>query len=466
MRQAIVLLSLMLFLAIPFAAYAAEQSPNISPEVQAEIDSIQQKIAREGLHWQAGYNKIMDMPLEERHALLTYKAPEEVERHYQKLNQLPPPLLTSTQSVFDWRLLGGVTPVKDQRQCGSCWAFAATGAFESAYLIAEGTVPDFSEQAVVSCDNASNGCNGGWTGSAYNLFATRGAVDESCMPYMADDNIPCTMDQCDVIAYLNNYSEIPNNVNAIKNMLTIGPVSTSFTVYDDFDAYQSGCYEHAGGDPTNHAVVIVGWDDNECNGQGAWIVKNSWGPGWGRLGGYFYIKYGSAAIGSDATLPIYNLSGMGELAYSPDSIIVEVMPGEQTSRVVSLSNIGDAELHYYIDGYSVSEQDSFGYYWRDSDDSDGPDYNWVDISSIGQVVDFYGYNNDGNSGQLDLGFDFNFYGNTYDQLNICTNGWLSFNNAFIVQWENAGIPNWDLPNNMAAVFYDNLIPVFQCSIIP
>jgi hypothetical protein len=86
-------------------------------------------------------------------------------------------------------MMDGVTPVQDQGDCGSCWAFAATAAFESAYLINTGQTMDFSEQALVSCDALSDGCEGGYTGNAYNHFAIVGAFDESCMPYRQVDTI-------------------------------------------------------------------------------------------------------------------------------------------------------------------------------------------------------------------------------------------------------------------------------------
>ena len=424
-------------------------------DVDKEIKAIQEKIDREGLGWEAGYNKIMDLPLEERHRMLGLVIPDSVKQIYDTLT-CRIPQLTTTEAVFDWRLLGGVTPVKDQGGCGSCWAFAATAGFESAYLISTGQEMDFSEQAIVSCDQNSDGCEGGWCGSAYDHFAYFGAVDETCMPYQADDSVPCTEDQCDVLAYLDGYQPLPNSVDAIKAYLAIGPVSTSYTVYDDFYAYQRGCYEHADTQPTNHAVLIVGWDDNECNGEGAWICKNSWGPGFGRLGGYFYIKYGSAAIGSASIIPYYNVDGVAEMNYSPDSYEIYLDYDYETSENLYISNVGDADLRYYIEPFSVTNQDAFGYSWKDSDAPDGPDYDWVDITHVGQVIDFGDMQNDGNSGQLDLGFDFEYYGETQTHINICTNGWASFSNMALLEWENRPIPDWYTPNNLLAAFFDNL----------
>ncbi|MCP4581565.1 MAG: T9SS type A sorting domain-containing protein [candidate division Zixibacteria bacterium] len=423
--------------------------------VEEEIAAIQKMIKDQGLGWEAGYNEIMEWSPEERQHLRGSVIPEDVKEMFRELDNQPSPMLLNTQPIFDWRLLGGTTPVQNQGGCGSCWAFAAAAGFESAYLIATGEVVDLSEQAIVSCENTSNGCNGGYSGAAYGFLSTTGAMYESCMPYVADD-IPCDIDDCEVIDYLEGYQPVPNDVNAIKNMLALGPLSTSFTAYDDFNSYQQGCYEHADTEPTNHAVLIVGWDDNECNGDGAWIVKNSWGSGWGRLGGYFYIKYGSAAFGSNTLLPMYHLEGVGELGYSPQSFELDIAPGIDEQRTLELYNYGGVDLRYYIDSHNISETDGFGYYWRDSNDSDGPTYNWIDITGIGEVVDFqYGLDN-GNSGQLEMGFDFDYYDNTYDALNICTNGWASFNSGTIIQWENEEIPSWNLPNNMLAAFFDDL----------
>lgn len=452
MKKTAIMLSVFSFLAFfCISVYAGEA------DVREEIEAIQKKIKQQGLSWEAGYNEIMDLPIEERRQRLGHILPDHVREMYKNL-EINPPLIANTQSVFDWRLMGGVTPVTNQGDCGSCWAFAASAGFESAYKIATGIELDISEQAVVSCEEHSDGCEGGWYGSAFNMFMAFGAVDESCMPYQADDTVPCIQDECDVLAVLQNYQPIPNNVEVIKSFLAIGPVTTTFTAYDDFQSYQRGCYYHADTEPTNHAVLIVGWDDNECNGNGAWIVKNSWGPGWGRLGGYFYIQYGAAAFGSSSIIPFYDYRGTGEAEYSPELYDLYILQGEQVTENLQISNVGDGELRYFINMYSVTDQDEFGYFYRDSDQPDGPTYNWVDISGIGTPVDFWGYNDDGNSGPLDLGFDFDFYGETDDQLSICTNGWAALNGAFILEWDNSPIPSFNQPNNMLAAFFDNLNP--------
>ncbi len=121
------------------------------------------------------------------------------------------------------------------------------------------------------------------------------------MPYQASDGVPCTQDQCQIVAKLKGWQYVENDVNAIKTALLTGPVYSGFSVWHDFDSYSSGCYQHTTSYYRGeHAIVIVGWDDNSCGtGQGAWICKNSWGANWGGLGGYFYIKWGDCGIGRE-----------------------------------------------------------------------------------------------------------------------------------------------------------------------
>ncbi len=389
--------------------------------------------------------------LKERMNYLGLKIPKAVQNSFKKLNKLHPPSVLLDDDSFDWRENGGVTPVKDQGWCGSCWDFAGTGAFESAVLIADGFVWDLSEQQVLSCNDDGAGCDGGWTASAYTVFAGYGAVEESCMPYQSDDTVPCTQEDCTPVAKLVDVINIPNNVNFIKNALLNGPLSTTYTVYNGFHYH---CYYHDDTDPTNHAVVIVGWDDNLCNG-GGWIVKNSWGSYWGD-GGYFYIGYNSSGIGQYTQLPIYENTLLPELSFNTDSLTFNIEPGDTVVDNIEIGNVGDGEMYYRLEASNPSDQDEFGYYWRDTSTPDGPDYNWVDISSTGEELDFSGSPDNGNSGPLDLGFDFNFYGETYDSINVCTNGWASFTESNSTQSNNSPIPNAATPNTLLAPFFTDL----------
>jgi len=129
----------------------------LKAEISEEVLEIQQKIKNEGLSWIAGQTSMMDLSIEERQMRLGLEIPDEVLARFEILNNQPPPQLLNTQEFFDWREFGVVTPVKDQGQCGSCWDFAATGAFESVYSLATGILPDFSEQQGLVCNNGG-GC--------------------------------------------------------------------------------------------------------------------------------------------------------------------------------------------------------------------------------------------------------------------------------------------------------------------
>jgi hypothetical protein len=269
-----------------------------------EIERIRSEIKAKGYSWTAGETSMMRLPPEERRKWLGLKArpgKESIRLPEAPLDSLAP---LSLPEVWDWRAEGGVTPVKSQGQCGSCWDFAATAAFEATILIETGVERDLSEQQVLVCNEDDDDCGGGWPSSAYDLFMSPGAVLEECMPYVATDTIPCTQESCEFVDSLYAYSDVLPYVNPLKQKVYEHPLSALMTVYDDFHSYTGGCYEHEGDDGTNHVVLIVGWDDTTCAGEGAWICKNSWGTDWG-IDGFFYIKYGSCRIGEGAEEIIY-----------------------------------------------------------------------------------------------------------------------------------------------------------------
>ncbi len=285
---------------------AAPTDPDLAAYHAARIAEVNREIEARGYHWTAGATSLTAYTPDELAGMLGLVMPPEVERRIGQEPPLPFPVRHDLPSSFDWRNLDGVTSVKNQGGCGSCWAFAGIGALEAVTKIYGDVEMDLSEQQILSCATPGTGCNGGWMATVWSWIRDHGAVTEACMPYQANDDVPCTEDQCAKVAATKLWIDIPNDVDQIKTAIyEYGPVATCFYVYDDFYYYNGGCYEHENQVTwTNHAVVIVGWDDAMCEGEGAWLIKNSWGEGWG-LDGYFWIKYGNSNVGTSTELVYY-----------------------------------------------------------------------------------------------------------------------------------------------------------------
>ena len=230
---------------------------------------------------------------------------------------------------WDWRDHNGVTAVRNQGSCGSCWAFASAATMESAILINGGSNVNLSEQHLVSCNTQSPekwGCGGGWIALPYYLdrqdsTGKIGTVMESCFGYTASD-APCTCGSCDRVQELLNWGfvaggGIPTNQQMKEAIYNSGPIlaalsTHSWCLLDTSSGQPSSAWpSKCGGSAStcNHAILIVGWDDNfRQSGNGCWIIKNSWGAGFWD-GGYAYVKYGTGLIGTAASWVDYYGSG-------------------------------------------------------------------------------------------------------------------------------------------------------------
>lgn len=212
---------------------------------------------------------------------------------------------------FDWRDSSAVSAVKNQSSCGSCYAFAAIACFEAKLMVDGQTEFDFSENNAKECNFFETSCAGGNFEYLANLFSQSGVVLEACDPYQATDvacNTTCSYQKTLLDWRVLSSNSVPAPEVLKQYIHDNGPIYTALYSGDASDAAWQTEYNNYNGSytmyynnlayPTNHAVLIVGWDDTltHAGGTGGWIVKNSWGSSWGD-GGYFTIAYGSANIG-------------------------------------------------------------------------------------------------------------------------------------------------------------------------
>ncbi|CAD5207960.1 unnamed protein product [Bursaphelenchus xylophilus] len=201
----------------------------------------------------------------------------------------------------DWRAEGKVSGVKDQKQCGSCYAFASVGAIESMHAIRRGDLFDLSVQQAISCSDNS-GCGGGNPGTVLQYFVDNGITTWDSFPYTSGDDQqvpPC--EPGDSVTQLDGMNQLNgNDEDGLKeSIFNNGPIVSTVDA-SPLQHYEGGIIHYqVGSNNINHAVLTVGYDNE--NGDDYYLIKNSWGDGFGE-GGYFRCGRNQ----NDMNIALYN----------------------------------------------------------------------------------------------------------------------------------------------------------------
>lgn len=343
----VVLILVALFATTLFAQKAIEQKfePTVNTKFYADREKIapmaikqqlaelRAKIQTEKLTFEVGYTNAMDIPLEklcgtepidgfgsvarEANALAEklVQVDSETEKAFfdknpQKLEQVKQwtVICSATQTAFNWASWGKVTRVVGARgKCGSSWVFSTLGSYEGSYAIRNNVIINASEQYILSCCSGTvpvcGNCCGGWPHRAAQFLIVRGTATEAAVPYVsASDSCPTSPPACRTAAltpykavawaFVDSATGMPSVAKMKAALCAHGPLSVCLRVTNAWRAYRSGVFNEHDNGPINHSVILIGWSDV----VGAWLIKNSWGTGWG-MGGYMWIAYGSNSVG-------------------------------------------------------------------------------------------------------------------------------------------------------------------------
>jgi len=226
-------------------------------------------------------------------------------------------------AMCDWRNKNAVTPVKDQQQCGSCWAFSTTENFESMWFLGGNQLPTLAPQQLVDCDPQSQGCGGGWTYWAFEYLMSPGVggqEGEVSYPYTAT-NGNCAFNAGEVVARLSNFSfattpcesgSCPVQDDTLQTQLNqVGPLSicVNAATWSDWTGPQPMSADDCPGDAEDldHCVQLIGYDWN----QGYWIVRNSWNTDWGQQG-YIFLQTGGNTCGLGDVVTYADVTGQAD----------------------------------------------------------------------------------------------------------------------------------------------------------
>jgi len=265
---------------------------NIFLDNKKIIDEHNERYEAGEVSFEMGINQFSDLTLKEFSDTNNgYRMPEDGKSSSPLWTE---PAEDDLPDAVDWRDHNMVTPVKNQGQCGSCWAFSSTGALEGQHSIQARQLVSLSESNLVDCSSAygPQGCNGGWQDDAYRYIVANGGIDtEASYPYVPKQQA-CRFNAANIGANATGSYRLPTGDEAaLKKAVAIrGPIAVAIDATSSlFMNYKSGVFYNPSCSSTqlDHAVLVVGYGTDTSRNLDYWIVKNSWATWWGDKG---YIK--------------------------------------------------------------------------------------------------------------------------------------------------------------------------------
>lgn len=304
-----------------WATYYGKQYPGATERdyrnsvFDANVRKIYKHNTSPNMSWTMAVNKFADMTASEFKRLYTSSL-RVTQSQSQSQNQnhstwtVPS---TALPASVDWTTEGMVTPVKDQGQCGSCWAFSATGAMEGAWALKNKMLYNLSEQELVDCSTpqGNQGCNGGLMDQAFQYVVASGLATDETYPYTATGPNACHANSTHPVVHISSFTDVPTNSEvALMTAVFQQPVAVAVEAdQNSFQFYSSGVMTKACGTNLDHGVLLVGYGTSS-GGQDYYKVKNSWGADWGEKGyillgrGATFGQTGQCGIQMDPSFPV------------------------------------------------------------------------------------------------------------------------------------------------------------------